>query len=200
MSYKVKGILAGVAMSLIAVAAWMIFWFIGILAGLAGGGMGILFMIGYNKFDHSRPKSIIAFSIVLIIVEIILCELICIAMFVSGSGVSFAQALADPEVKSAMLYDIIIGLILSVVIHISYLASANRNKMRKQKVFTNVNGEPYSAASTAENADAQAAGNAGETQTPFDAVFGSQPEQAAQTAGQPAEQPDKSTLFDDKNP
>lgn len=123
MSDRIKGTIVGFALSLSAIILWVIIGFIGFIAGLAGAAFGILFLFGYNKVcsrDFNYTYRNIA-ACVVIVVDIIIAELVTIALIAGDYGVSLAEALSIGEVLQGVLLDIVIGLALSFWAFISYL-------------------------------------------------------------------------------
>ena len=100
MSDRIKGTLVGIAFSLAAIGLWIILGLIGFIAGIAGALMGILFLTGYklvNKSDMS--KYAVIFACILIAVEVIIANLITIAIYAGMFDASFADALSIPEIQ-----------------------------------------------------------------------------------------------------
>jgi len=133
MTNRVKGTLIGVGFSLGAVVIWVVLGLIGIIAGIAGALMGILFVIGYRKFNP-EDKTLLYISVfasLLIIVEVIIAELLTIAVVANSLGVSFSGAMGYAEVKKAVILDIALGLGLSFLVFTFYLVSLRRKDSSK---------------------------------------------------------------------
>lgn len=146
MSNRLKGTIVGVLLSLLAVVAWVILAFIGIIAGLAGALMGILFIIGYSKINkEDKSKYPVIVACVLIIAEIVLAELLTIFIYAGTLDLSFGDALANSDVQSAMLYDILLGLAFSFLVFIGYLVSKKRkDKLDNHRYSAPINNQnPY---------------------------------------------------------
>lgn len=127
MSNRLKGTLAGIGASLGGVGLWIILGAIGFIAGIAGGLMGILFIIAYkalNKEDQTKYPYIVA--CVLVAVEIVLSELLLIAVLAAMNSVPFGDVLADSEVQTGMIIDIVVGFLLGYLVFGSYLYSLKR--------------------------------------------------------------------------
>lgn len=143
MSDKVKGTLAGIAFSLVAIVLWVILSFVGFIAGIAGALMGILFIIGYravNKNDKSKYQIIVA--CILIVVEIIVAELIAWAIYAGSANVPFMEALAIQEVQTSIIIDVVLGLVLSFAVFAGYLYSSSRkSKLNERRIYTGQAGQ-----------------------------------------------------------
>jgi len=138
MTDRLKGTLMGVLFSLGAVVIWVILTFIGFIAGLAGALMGILFVMGYQKFNPSdKSKYVVFVACILIVVEIVVAELLAIAIIAGFYEVPFADALAIPEVQTGIILDVVIGLVLSFAVFVGYLYSRNRkNQLNDRRMYT----------------------------------------------------------------
>jgi len=132
---RIKGTSLGIVLSLGGVVLWVIFAFIGFIAGIAGALMGIAFVFGYRKMnpdDESKYPVIVA--CVLIIVEIVIAELLTILIIVNGlEDVSFAEALAMPDVYVWVIVDIVVGLLLSYLVFGGYLYTLKRKNQMGDK-------------------------------------------------------------------
>ena len=113
---------------------WVVLSLIGFIAGIAGALIGILFLIGYRKgnpSDGSRYPVYVA--CIVIILGILLAELLTIAVLTAYYEVSYFDALSVPEIRSAMMYDIIVGLLLSFLVFGLYLYSTKKNNSLDHK-------------------------------------------------------------------
>lgn len=152
MSLRLKGTLIGAAASLAGVALWIILGMLNFIAGIAGALMGVLFIIVYRKINPTdkSPYAIIV-SVVLILAEILLSELIVLFIIASNAGVPFGFALSVAEVQRAVLLDVLMGLGLSAVVFVAYIVSArNKEKLAAKR-----------AAEPVPEADAPSEANAG---------------------------------------
>lgn len=138
MNNKIKGALLGTLASLAGVVLWVLFGAVfELIAGWAGAIIGVLFIIIYRKFnpDDKSPFQIIL-AVTLILVEIILAEIITVAVLAAMNNVSFSLALSSAEIQSAMVFDLIIGYVFSFAIFISYIVSIKRRaKMEKARIL-----------------------------------------------------------------
>lgn len=130
---KVLGTIVGLIFSVLGIILWIVLsvW-LGIIAGLAGGLMGILFILGYrqvNKEDKSVYPYILA--CIVTILEIILAEWLSLVIIAVLEHVDIAYALTIPEIKSAIIRDVALGLLLSAFVVIAYIVS-DRRKNRAQ--------------------------------------------------------------------
>ena len=128
---RVGGTLLGVLFSLAAIGLWILLNFIGFIAGIAGALMGILFFVGYkllNKTDNSKYPVIAA--CMLIVVEVIVAELITIAIYAGLAEISFSEAMGFGEYGMGMwvIIDISVGLLLSFICFGGYLHTNKRKK------------------------------------------------------------------------
>ena len=57
MSNKIKGTFLGFLASFGGVVGWILLNFVGFIAGIAGAGMGILFIIVYTKINYDDFSS-----------------------------------------------------------------------------------------------------------------------------------------------
>jgi hypothetical protein len=128
MSDRIKGTITGIVLSMVAVVLWIILVAMGFIAGIAGALIGILFMIGYKSANPSDKSNyaVIAACIV-IIVGIVLAELFTVAILASLYEVSYAELMSMPDVRLAMLFDVVLGLIFSFVIFGLYLFATKKN-------------------------------------------------------------------------
>jgi uncharacterized protein YneF (UPF0154 family) len=127
MSNKMKGTLAGIGASLAGVALWVVLSLIGFIAGIAGALMGMLFIFVYqkiNKDDKTKYPHIVACA--LIVVEIVIAELLSLAVVAASNGVSLGAALEIGEVRMWLWIDIIVGLLLGYLVFGGYLFSLKR--------------------------------------------------------------------------
>lgn len=137
MSLRLKGTLLGFAASLVGVALWIIFVaFLGIIAGLAGAVMGLLFMLVYSKInreDKSNYRYIV--GAIIIVVEILISELISVVIIASMESISLSSIFSSPNVIGGMAYDVIMGLVLSAIVFGAYIYSEKKKtKMSPNKV------------------------------------------------------------------
>lgn len=137
MSLRLKGTLLGFAASLVGVALWIIFVaFLGIIAGLAGAVMGLLFMLVYSKInreDKSNYRYIV--GAIIIVVEILISELISVVIIASMESISLSSIFSSPNVIGDMAYDVIMGLVLSAIVFGAYIYSEKKKtKMSPNQV------------------------------------------------------------------
>lgn len=137
MSLRLKGTLLGFAASLVGVALWIIFVaFLGIIAGLAGAVMGLLFMLVYSKInreDKSNYRYIV--GAIIIVVEILISELISVVIIASMESISLSSIFSSPNVIGGMAYDVIMGLVLSAIVFGAYIYSEKKKtKMSPNKI------------------------------------------------------------------
>ncbi len=143
---KIKGYLFGFAASLAGVALWVFLAnVLGIIAGIAGAVMGILFLLVYKKMTGEEKSSVITYIIggVIILVDIFLAEIISLAIVGASYDVGLAELMAYSEIQSAMLQDILVGLLLSMLVYVGYIVSLNRKAnqaLAKNKVRTDAFG------------------------------------------------------------
>ena len=132
MSNRLKGTLAGIAASAAGVALWIGLIYAGFIAGIAGALIGILFILVYTKINKDdKSKYPYIFGSALIAVEIVFAELLAIAILASLNGVPFGAALEIPEIKKALLIDVLIGVLLGYAVFVGYLFSLKRkNQMQ----------------------------------------------------------------------
>lgn len=122
MSNKIKGTFLGFLASFGGVVGWILLNFVNFIAGIAGAGMGILFIIVYTKInydDFSSYKYVMAGIIT--IVDIVIAELICTAIYAAIEGYTFAAALNSDAYVRSLLINIVIGMILSGISLGSYI-------------------------------------------------------------------------------
>ncbi|MCH5180353.1 MAG: hypothetical protein J1F32_04010 [Erysipelotrichales bacterium] len=128
MSNKLKGTLLGLAASLGGVALWILLYVgLGVVAGIAAILMGVLFIIVYSKInpaDTSKFKYIIAG--VASIVEIVVAELICVAILCAEYNLSLSAALENNEVMAGIAQDVIFGVVFAAIGLGGYIFSKNR--------------------------------------------------------------------------
>lgn len=117
MSNKLKGFLLGAGLSLIGVALWVILAVaVEIIAGLAGALMGILFLVGYKKFNpNARGAVVYVIAAAIILVEIVLAEFITLGIVAAKYDVSLAVAMGEPDMQRAILADILVGILFSAI-------------------------------------------------------------------------------------
>ncbi|MDR0426049.1 MAG: hypothetical protein LBH24_02645 [Clostridiales bacterium] len=128
MGNKLKATAAGFGASLGGVAVWIIMSaFVGVIAGWAGALMGILFLLVYRKLAPA-DKSVYPYlaAIVLVVIEIVISELISIAIIAGMEGVSFSQVMEYGEVRSAVMSDLLIGFILTALVFGLYIFNMHR--------------------------------------------------------------------------
>ena len=142
MSSKLSGLLFGTLMSLVGVVLWVILSaFLGIIAGIAGAAMGLLFVWGYRKFNPKDKNNFIyIIAGAIIIVEIIISELISLAIIASMNGIDFSEALQDGEVMSYVGIDIVLGILLTGVIFVWSIIDANKKKKQEAYRLSTQNG------------------------------------------------------------
>jgi len=147
MTDRMKGTLAGIGFSLIAVVIWVILGYVlGLLAGLAGALMGVFFILGYNKFNvKDQSKYPIIVACILIIILIIISEFIVIAFVCADYGISMSEALQLEGVSSVIALDIILGAVLSYVVFFIYIYTSknkNKEKLQRSTVSTDIDSKP----------------------------------------------------------
>ena len=111
---RIKGTLLGFLASFGGVAGWIILNFVGFIAGIAGAGMGILFAIVYTKLnplDDSKYKYVMA--CVITVIDIVIAELICLAIEGAIYGYTFAEALNNDAAVRSIIINVVVGIILS---------------------------------------------------------------------------------------
>ncbi len=127
MENKVKGIIVGILLSAVGALLWIILYLLGFLAGLAGGLIGILFIVGYRKFNkEEKNKFSYIFAVILTIGEILVIELL-FALVAYSSG----EIIID-EIISIIVSDLGIGYLLSGLVLGSYIYS----DIRKRKILS----------------------------------------------------------------
>ena len=116
MSLKLKGTLLGIAASFAGVALFIIFVVaVNIIAGLAGALTGMLFYIVYKKVnyeDTTMPYATIL-SIVITIVQVSLASYLSYAILANMEGFTFAEIMAEDEIRGFFIRDLLLGLGLS---------------------------------------------------------------------------------------
>ena len=134
MSDRSNGTLNGILFSLGAVVLWVILSLIGFIAGIAGALIGILFLIGYRKVNPSDGSKYPVYAACgVIIMGIILAELLAVAVLTAYYDVSYFEALSVPEIRSAMMLDVIVGLLFSFLVFGLYLYSTKKNNSLDHK-------------------------------------------------------------------
>ncbi|MDL2292746.1 hypothetical protein LJC17_04085 [Acholeplasma sp. OttesenSCG-928-E16] len=130
MSNTVKGYLVGIAFSLGGVALWIILGaFVGIVAGWAAALMGILFFVGYNKYNK-EDKSKVPFFVgsAVIIVEVFLAEMIVLGIIAQENAMTISELFAIKEIASGFAVDLIFGFVFGLGIFISYAISTRKKQ------------------------------------------------------------------------
>jgi len=127
MGRKIAGTLVGFLASLAGVAAWILLSFIGFIAGIAGALMGMLFIMVYQKIAWD-DKSAYPFVIgsLIIVVDIVMAELLAVALIAATNDLSFSAALADSEIMMWVIIDVVVGLLLSFLVFGGYIARKKR--------------------------------------------------------------------------
>lgn len=133
MSKKLLGIGAGFLLSFVAVALWIVLsvW-VGWIAGIAGALMGISFIWAYSKLnptDNGKLPFILGFFV--IVIDIVIAELLSLAIICNMYGVSLAFALEMDGIIGDMLLNVLIGLTLSLVVYISYYYDRRKKRANK---------------------------------------------------------------------
>ena len=127
MSNKLKGVLFGTLASLGGVVLYIVLCLVlGLIAGLAGALMGFLFIIVYYKLnpdDYSKFPYV--YSIILIVLEILVSELITILIA--------KVAIDDVDVSVVgILYDLLMGYLVSGIVYgfslFSFIRKRNENR------------------------------------------------------------------------
>ncbi|MDR3319327.1 MAG: sugar ABC transporter permease [Clostridiales bacterium] len=128
---KIKGTAWGIISSLAAVAVWVIISAaFGLLAGLAGVGLGILFLMSYRKNNpYDKSKYPYVFAGVLMLAEIALAELIVAAFLAAAGGAGLTGALTVPGAAVTLITDMITGTVLAYGAYAAYIL-VNRRKGR----------------------------------------------------------------------
>ena len=134
MSNKLKGVLFGTLASLGGVVLYLVLYLVlGLIAGLAGALMGFLFIIVYYKLnpdDYSKFPYV--YSIILIVLEILVSELI--AVLISK------VAIEDYDVSTMdVLHDLLMGYLVSGIVYGFSLFSFIRKRNENRKMANNLN-------------------------------------------------------------
>lgn len=128
MSNRVKGLLVGIACSLVPAVIWVLLAaFAEIFVGWIGALMGILFILPYKKLcpeDKSKFPYIVGALVLL--AEVVIAEIIAIAIIAADLGFTFGEVMELDGMVAAMLGDIFIGLLLSYVAFFFYVYYATK--------------------------------------------------------------------------
>lgn len=124
MAKSIAGAFSGVLMG---AAAWILLYQLGYISAIGGMLMSICGLKGYEYFSHSLTRRGIAITSVMSVVMLFLAELAAIALEIyrtgTGRGLAdFGEAivsvfffLEDPQVVSAVLYDLFMGYVLMAI-------------------------------------------------------------------------------------
>ncbi len=142
---RLAGTLAGIGASLAGIALWVGLSFVGFIAGIAGALMGLGFYFVYrriNKADNSKYPVIIAS--ILIPIEILISEIIVIAIRAGSFGVSIGFVFsADETLLRMVLIDFAVGIIFSYAVFIGFMLSARRRSQVAANTRFNTGNSPY---------------------------------------------------------
>lgn len=136
MTNRTKGTLAGIGLSFIGIVLWILFAAaFEIIAGIAGGAMGLLFVYGYKKYNaEDKSAYLYVTASILMVLEIILAEIITIAIIAGRYHLPLSFVLEIKEMQNAMILDIIIGLALSFLSFLTYIYILNTKNSSSSKM------------------------------------------------------------------
>lgn len=203
MSNNVKGILVGFLMSLIGVAAWILCSAVlEIIAGIAGALMGILFIVGYRIFNKGKlSNNVIIIAGAIVLVEIVVSELIALAIIASANGFTFGEVFDIEGVTSGFAIDLIVGILLSGLVFGFYISDMKRKEKRQEQAdqmaqqqnqfmqgqgdpYANPNQQGYNPYAQGQNPYAQGGQNPYASETPYAAPEAVPPSEEAAPAAE----------------
>ena len=117
MNSKLKGTLVGIAMSLIGVALWIaIYYFMGLITGIAAFVMVYLCYYGYNKFNkEDKSKYWLWLTIIVLVVGMVVAELITLLLLAADVGITIGYVFSVPEYLPGIIRDTVFGVIFGAV-------------------------------------------------------------------------------------
>lgn len=137
MNLKLKATLLGGLGSLCGVALWILFSYFNVIAGIAGALMGYIFLRVYKKNNPTDNTNYPYFiGALIIVIDIIIAELIVLYIAAIQNGVLFTEALAIADVQRAIIYDLVVGLLLSGLVFGSIIYSEKKNERSPKNVIT----------------------------------------------------------------
>ena len=126
MNDKIKGTLLGILASFGGIALFILFYYIGFIAGIAGALMGVLFYIVYKKINpRDTSKYPFIAATIVILVEVFVSLLIIVAMYSNGQ-VSIIDVLRDPEIKGPFILDLVLGYVLGFLVFGGFIFQERR--------------------------------------------------------------------------
>lgn len=138
MDKRLKGTLVGVLCSLAGVGLWILLSAgIGIIAGLAGALMGILFILPYTKLNPD-DRSAYPFIVggILIVVEIAVSEIVSLAIIAAVAEVDFGWLMAIDGMVFDTVLNIVLGVVLSGIVFVGYVLTLRQRTKQAKRMRT----------------------------------------------------------------
>lgn len=141
-----KGIIGALIGSLVGIAAWILIYQLGYIAGITGFVMAMCTFKGYEKLGGRLDKKGIWISLVISIVMLFIAELICLAMEIHSElgsyySINFFDAilsvpffLQEDEILWAVLKEMLMGYGFMALSSFSYIKTMHAQAVKEEKI------------------------------------------------------------------